>query len=70
MGVWVTQYCHKVLRGPVTEWVRAVVREECLRKRVDILQGHISADHVHVMLSIPPQVPIRLLIQPLEGKNA
>lgn len=37
--------------------------------RVDILQGHISADHVHGLLSIPPQVTISRLIQQLKGKS-
>jgi putative transposase len=68
--VWITQYRHKVLRGAVAERVREVVREECRRQRVDILQGHISADHVHVLLSIPPQVTISRLIQQLKGKSA
>jgi putative transposase len=61
--VWITKYRHKVLRGEVAERVRAIVREECRKLRVDILQGHIAADHVHVMLSIPPQVTISRLIQ-------
>jgi putative transposase len=67
--VWITKYRHKVLRGAIAERVRDVVREECRRQRVDILQGHISADHVHVMLSIPPQVTISRLVQQLKGKE-
>src|SRR5437870_10681688 len=61
--VWITKYRHKVLRGEVAERVRAIVREECQKARVDILQGHISPDHVHVMISIPPHVTISRLIQ-------
>ncbi len=68
--VWITKYRHKVLRGPVAERVRDSVREECRRQHVDILQGHISADHVHVMLSIPPQVTISRLVQRLKGKSS
>ncbi len=54
--VWITKYRHKVLRGEVAERVRAIVREECQKARVDILKGHISSDHVHVMVAIPPHV--------------
>ena len=67
--VWITKYRHKVLRGAIAERVREVVREKCRRQRVDILQGHISADHVHVLLSIPPQVTISRLIQQLKGEK-
>ncbi|MBK5964473.1 hypothetical protein CCR95_10345 [Thiocystis minor] len=68
--VWITEYRHKVLREAVAERGGDVVREECRRQRVDILQGHRSADHLHVMLSIPPQVTISRLVQPLKGKSA
>ena len=68
--VWITKYRHKALRGEVAERVRAIVREECRKSGVDILQGHISPDHVHVMISIPPQVTIRRLIQRMKGKSS
>lgn len=68
--VWITKYRHKVLRGEVAERVRAIVREACRKLRVDILPGHSAADHVHVMLSIPPQVTISRLIQQMKGKSS
>ena len=52
--VWTTKYRHKVLRGEVAERGRALVREACQKAGVDILQGPISPEHVHVMVSIPP----------------
>ena len=48
--VWITKYRYKVSRGAIAQRVRDVVREECRRQGFDILQGHIAADHVHVML--------------------
>src|SRR5262249_60681187 len=68
--VWITKYRPKVLRGEVAERVRAIVREECRKSGVDILQGHISPDHVHVMISLPPHVTISPLIQRRKGKTS
>ena len=68
--VWITKYRHKVLRGEVAERVRAIVREECRKSGVDILQGHISPDHVHVMISLPPHVTISRLIQRMKGTSS
>ena len=68
--VWITKYRHKVLKGAVAERVRDVVREECRRAGVDILKGHLAADHVHVLVSIPPQVAISRLVQRLKGKSS
>ena len=68
--VWITKYRHKVLRGDVAERVRAIVREACQKARVDMLKGHISSDHVHVMVAIPPHVTISRLIQRMKGKSS
>jgi putative transposase len=68
--VWITQYRHKVLRGEVAERVRAIGREECQKAGVDILQGHISPAHVHVLVSLPPHVTISRLVQRLQGKSS
>ena len=59
-----------MLRGEVAERVRAIVREACQKAHVDILQGHISPDHVYVMISIPPHVTIRRLIQRMKGQSS
>jgi putative transposase len=64
------KYRHKVLRGEIAERVRAIVREECQKGRVDILQGHISPDHVHVMISIPTHVTSSRLVQRMQGKSS
>ena len=35
-----------------------------------IVKGHVAKDHVHLMVSIPPQVTISRLLQWLKGKTA
>src|SRR4029453_7414011 len=68
--VWITTYRHKVLRGEVAERGRAIVREEGRKSGVDSLQGPISPAHGHVMISIPPHVTIRRLIQRMQGQSS
>ncbi len=34
------------------------------------MKGHVSKDHIHLLLSIPPQVTISRLVQWLKGKTA
>jgi putative transposase len=53
--VWVTKYRKKVLTGAVGTRVRELVREVCRTNEIEILQGAVSADHVHVLLSCPRQ---------------
>ncbi len=64
--VWTTKYRKPVLVGPVG----MRLREICGAEDVHILKGHVSKDHVHLLVSIPPQVTISRLVQRLKGKTA
>ena len=35
-----------------------------------MIKGHVSKDHVHLLVWIPPQVTISRLVQHLKGKTA
>jgi putative transposase len=68
--VWVTKYRRKVLTGEVGLRVREVIRQICGDHDVVIMKGHVASDHMHLMVSIPPQVTISRLVQRLKGKTA
>ena len=50
--------------------VRDLIRELCGTLDVKIMKGHVSKDHVHLLVSIPPQVAVSKLMQRLKGKTA
>ena len=66
--VWVTKYRRRMLAGDVG--VRELIRQVCRSEDVEILKGHVSRDHVHLFVSIPPQVTISRLVQRLKGKSS
>jgi len=68
--VWTTKYRKPVMTGEVALRVREVIRQVCRAEEVDILKGHISKDHVHLFVSIPPQVTISRLVQRVKGKSS
>ena len=68
--VWITKYRKKILEGDVAIRVRDVIREICCSENVEIIKGHVSRDHVHLFVSIPPQVCISRLVQRLKGKSS
>ena len=68
--VWTTKYRKPVMGGEVGLRVREVIRQVCRAEEVDILKGHVSKDHVHLFVSIPPQVTISRLVQRLKGKSS
>jgi putative transposase len=68
--VWTTKYRKPVLAGEAATRVRDVIREICGAHDVKIMKGHVSKDHVHLLVSIPPQVTLSRLVEWLKGKTA
>ena len=54
--VWTTKYRKKVLAGAVGVRLRDLIREICRANDIEILQGHVSSEHVHILVSAPPNV--------------
>ena len=68
--VWITKYRKQVLSGLVGERIRELVRQICKEHDVEILRGHVSKDHVHMFVSVPPHLAISKLVQYLKGKSS
>jgi len=56
--------------GLVGERVRELIRGICKENDGEILKGHISKDHVHLFVSVPPHLAISKLVQCLKGKSS
>ena len=68
--VWITKYRKKVLVGLVAERIRELLRQICKANEVDIIKGHVSNDHIHLFLSVPPNMSVSKLVQLLKGKSS
>ena len=68
--VWITKYRKPVLRGEIALRVRELVRQTCATLDVQIISGHISPDHVHLLVSVPPHLAVSDLVQRLKGRSS
>jgi len=68
--VWVTKYRYKVLRGEVAERARELIRQSCMSREIKILKGHVSQDHVHLLVSSPPALSPAKIVQYLKGRSS
>lgn len=68
--VWVTKFRKQILTGAVGNRLRELVREVCRANDIEILQGAISRDHVHVLLSCPPNISPSKVMQYIKGKSS
>jgi putative transposase len=68
--VWVTKYRYKVLRGEIAERAREILRQICMSRDIKILQGHVSNDHIHMLISCPPTLSPAKIAQYLKGVSS
>ncbi len=68
--VWITKYRKQVMVGKIAENVRLILREICKQNDVEILSGHVSKDHIHLFVSVPPYISVSDLVQALKGKSS
>ena len=68
--VWTTKYRYQVLKGEVGERCRELLREIAMSKEMTIYAGSINRDHVHMLISIPPQLSVSRAVQYLKGKSS
>ena len=69
-GVWRPKYRFRILRGEIGESVREILGQLYGWRKIDILEGNIQFDHIHMVLSIPPKYSVPEAIGFLKGKNA
>lgn len=68
--VWIPKYRKKILAGEVGIRLRHLVREICRTLEIEILEGSVSGDRVHVLLSCPPNLSPSKIMQAIKGKTS
>ena len=68
--VWITKYRKPVLTGQTGQVLREIIRRICEELDVQILAGNIRMDHVHLLLSFPPNLCVSKLVQKLKGVSS
>lgn len=68
--VWVTKYRYQVLRGEVAERAREILRQVSMSRDIQIVKGHVSSDHIHMLVSCPPLLSPAKIVQYLKGVSS
>ncbi len=68
--VWITKYRKKILTGELAKRVLELIREVCKANEVEIIKGHVSVDHVHLFVSVPPDISVSKLMEYIKGKSS
>ena len=68
--VWIPKCRRKVLYGQLRRELGEVFHELARQKECRIEEGHLLADHVHVLMSIPPKYAVAQVVGFVKGKSA
>ena len=68
--VWTTKYRYRILQGKVAERLRELIRQGCEARSITIIQGAIGKEHVHLLLSCPPNLSVSQIVQYLKGRSS
>lgn len=68
--VFTPKYRRKIIYNQYRESLREIIKLICKYKGVEILEGHLMPDHVHLVLSIPPKLSVSAFMGYLKWKSA
>ena len=68
--VFIPKYRKKVLYGKLKADVREIISTLCRYKEVEIIDGAVCEDHIHLSVAIPPKYNISKFMGYLKGKSA
>nr|WP_277752213.1 IS200/IS605 family transposase [Sporolactobacillus shoreae] len=57
--VFTPKYRRKIIYNQYRASIQEIIRHLCRYKGVEILEGHMMPDHIHLLLSIPPKMRTR-----------
>lgn len=68
--VFTPKYRRKLIYNQVRRDLIEIFQLLCKYKGVEIIEGHMMPDHVHILVSIPPKISISSFVGYLKSKSA
>ena|SRR5215207_4174144 len=68
--VWITKYRYRVLQGELRLRVRTLIAQVAEEMDIKIVNGVLSADHIHIFASIPPHICVSDFVKKAKGRSS
>lgn len=68
--VFAPKYRRKIFYESHRKEIMEIIRELCRWKGVEILEGEMAIDHIHLLLMIPPKMSVSGFMGYLKGKSS
>ena len=68
--VFAPKYRRQVIYGQLKAEIGQILRKLCEQKEIEIIEANACADHIHMLISIPPKISVAYAIGYLKGKSS
>ena len=68
--VFAPKYRRKIFYESHRKEIMNIIKELCQWKGIEIIEGEMAVDHVHLLLSIPPKMSVSGVMGHLKGKSS
>ena len=68
--VFAPKYRRREIYGDIRKDIGVILRKLCEQKNVEIIEAETCADHIHMLVSIPPNLSVAQFVGYLKGKGA
>ena len=56
--VFIPKYRRKIMYGETKKDLVAIIKKLCEMKQVDLIDGRVCKDHIHMYVAIPPKISV------------
>ncbi len=68
--VWITKYRYRVVQGDLRIRTRTIIAQVAEELGVNIINGVLSADHVHIFAEIPSHISVSEFVKMAKGRSS
>ena len=67
--VFTPKYRRKVIYNKLRKDIGVILKRLCSYKGIEIIEGHLIPDHVHMLVAIPSEYSVAQVMGYLKGKS-
>ncbi len=69
--IFCPKYRYRILKDEIAEYIKQQIYHLCQRKdKIEVVELNVQADHIHIILEIPPKYAVSDVMGYLKGKLA
>ena len=68
--VFAPKYRRREIYGDIRKDIGVILRKLCEQKKVEIVEAELCQDHIHMLVSIPPNISVSQFVGYLKGKSS